>query len=65
MPHHVLSGLVDKPKVEGLPQNYIHTQHLSKAQGRICIANHKLFGRISTQEQGQQITSQQRKAQLE
>lgn len=51
---------MDKPEVGILPQNYIHIQHWSKAQGRICIANHKLFGKISTKDKGRIISSQQK-----
>jgi hypothetical protein len=41
MPHHVLLFVsTDKLEVGILPQNYIRTQHWSKAQGRICVVNH-------------------------
>jgi hypothetical protein len=50
MPRRELFGSMDKQEVGILPQNYIRTQHWSKAQGRICIANHKPFGKISAQE---------------
>jgi hypothetical protein len=61
MPHHVLFGSTDKLEVGILPQNYIRTQHWSKAQGRICIANHKFFGKISAKEKCQLFSSQQQK----
>jgi hypothetical protein len=61
MPHHVLFGSTDKLEVGILPQNYIRTQHWSKAQGRICIANHKFFDKISAKEKCQLFSSQQQK----
>jgi len=62
MPRRELFGSMDKPEVGILPQNYIRTQHWSKAQGRICIANHKPFGKISAQEA--LISSQQQNTAL-
>jgi len=61
MPHHELFGSTDKLEVGILPQNYTRTQHWSKAQGRICIANHKFFGKISAEEKCQLFSSQQQK----
>jgi hypothetical protein len=62
MPHHVLLFVsTDKLEVGILPQNYIPTQHWSKAQGRICVANHNFLGKISAKEKCQLYSSLQQK----